>query len=179
STKDSLVELDTGKPHFKLNLITFDPRKFHFLESDLFNHLELLHNIKLCKNLTSLSTYVYSNTQENLFTTLINLDQLKQLVITEISYSLDTKQKSLIFSEFLTKLANHLPSTLKWLHIGTKFGIRKDILQDFKINTLCKFKKIAVFGGMDWDMENQKVEFEGVYDELNIDEIKNSLIPNY
>ncbi|CAG8461884.1 14784_t:CDS:2 [Cetraspora pellucida] len=179
STKDSLVELDTGKPHFKLNLITFDPRKFHFLESDLFNHLELLHNIKLCKNLTSLSTYVYSNTQENLFTTLINLDQLKKLVITEISYSLDSKQKCSIFSEFLTKLANHLPSTLQWLHIGTKFGIRKNILEEFKLITLCKFKKLVVFGGLDWDMENQKVEFEGIYEELNIDDIKNSLIPNY
>ncbi|CAG8439187.1 9138_t:CDS:2 [Dentiscutata heterogama] len=154
--------------------------KFQFLESDLFNHLELLHNIKLCKNLISLSTYVYSNIQEDLFTTLISLDHLKKLAITEISYySLETKQKCLIFSEFLTKLANHLPSTLQWLHIGTKFAIRKNILEEFKNNTLCKFKKMTIFGGLDWDMENQKVEFEGVYDELNIDDIKNSLIPNY
>lgn len=180
STKGSLIELDTGKPHFKLNLITFDPRKFQFLESDLFNHLELLHNIKLCKNLKSLSTYVYSNSQEDLFTTLISLDYLKKLTITEISYySLETKQKCLIFSEFLTKLANHLPSTLQWLHIGTKFSIRKDILEEFKKNTLCKFKKMSIFGGLDWDLENQKLELEGVYDELNIDDIKNSLIPNY
>ncbi|CAG8484011.1 4647_t:CDS:1, partial [Scutellospora calospora] len=75
----------------------------------------------------------------------------------------------------------YLPLNLKWLYIGTKFGLTKNILKDFKNNTLCKFKKIAIFGDLDWDidMENQRFEYDGIYEELYVDDIRNSLIPNY
>ncbi|CAG8452906.1 6640_t:CDS:2 [Diversispora eburnea] len=175
ATKDSLIELDTGVPHFIYNWINFDLRKYNYLES-----INLFKQIKLCHNLTSLTTYIYTYTQEQLLNTLLSLDHLKKLVLTEICYSSETESRNLIlFSDFLPILASHLSPTVQLLHIGTKFGIKKDALEGFKKNCLSKFKKIGILGGLNWDLENQKVEFEGIFEKWDIDDLKRNLIPNY
>ncbi|CAG8583412.1 16855_t:CDS:1 [Acaulospora morrowiae] len=181
AAKDSLMDLDTGVPHFRYNWMILDHRrKINFLESDYYNHLNILGKIELCKNLTSLTTYIHIHTQEQLFNALLNLDRLQKLVLTEIPYcSNETEQRYLMFSNFFPALGSHLSPTLRLLHIGTKFGIKKRALTGFKKNCLSRFRKVGVFGGLDWDMKNQKVEFEGIFDRWNIDDIKGNFVPNY